>query len=148
VQQIRPSRATGLRGRVCDHPHMSSRHSEHGCACRADARAAAAGTCACLIVEDARTYACRCRCAHAVCTHTVHARVKELEAPLLLLLLLLLLQVRPIEDAFKFGHFFAPLLNESDFEAKPSVLMLGQYSSGARMRIYCSGLALSVCTHL
>ncbi len=40
------------------------------------------------------------------------------------------LQVRPLEEQFKFGHFFSPLLNESDFEAKPSVLLLGQYSTG------------------
>lgn len=39
-------------------------------------------------------------------------------------------QVRPLEEQFKFGHFFSPLLNESDFEAKPSVLLLGQYSTG------------------
>ncbi|MEW5304687.1 MAG: hypothetical protein WDW36_007280 [Sanguina aurantia] len=39
-------------------------------------------------------------------------------------------KVRPLEDAYKFGHFFSPLLSESDFEAKPSVLLLGQYSTG------------------
>lgn len=39
-------------------------------------------------------------------------------------------QVRPLEDSFKFGSFFTPLLHESDFEAKPSVLLLGQYSTG------------------
>jgi len=39
-------------------------------------------------------------------------------------------KVRPLEDAFKFGNFFSPLLNDSDFEAKPSVLLLGQYSTG------------------
>jgi EH domain-containing protein 1 len=42
------------------------------------------------------------------------------------------MQVRPLEDAFKFGSFFSPLLHESDFEAKPSVLLLGQYSTGER----------------
>jgi hypothetical protein len=40
------------------------------------------------------------------------------------------LQVRPLEEQFKFGSFFTPLLHESDFEAKPSVLLLGQYSTG------------------
>jgi EH domain-containing protein 1 len=40
------------------------------------------------------------------------------------------IQVRPLEEQFKFGSFFSPLLNESDFEAKPSVLLLGQYSTG------------------
>lgn len=39
-------------------------------------------------------------------------------------------QVRPIEEAFKFSHFFSPLMTESDFDAKPSILLLGQYSTG------------------
>ncbi|KAL6763258.1 P-loop containing nucleoside triphosphate hydrolase protein [Haematococcus lacustris] len=39
-------------------------------------------------------------------------------------------KVKPLEEAFKFGNFFSPLLNDSDFEAKPSVLLLGQYSTG------------------
>ena len=39
-------------------------------------------------------------------------------------------QIRPLEEAFKFGAFFSSLLNESDFHAKPSVLLLGQYSTG------------------
>eukprot|EP00775_Hariotina_reticulata_P005540 gene5540-5776_t len=39
-------------------------------------------------------------------------------------------KVRPLEEQFKFGSFFSPLLLESDFEAKPSVLLLGQYSTG------------------
>ncbi|GFH15321.1 uncharacterized protein HaLaN_11525 [Haematococcus lacustris] len=37
-------------------------------------------------------------------------------------------KVKPLEEAF--GNFFSPLLNDSDFEAKPSVLLLGQYSTG------------------
>lgn len=41
-----------------------------------------------------------------------------------------LLQIRPLEEAYKFGSFFSSLLTESDFEAKPSVLLLGQYSTG------------------
>ena len=40
------------------------------------------------------------------------------------------LQVKPIEEAFKFSHFFSPFLTESDFDAKPSILLLGQYSTG------------------
>lgn len=40
------------------------------------------------------------------------------------------LQIRPLEEAYKFGHFFSPLLAEGDFEAKPSVMLLGQYSTG------------------
>ena len=39
-------------------------------------------------------------------------------------------QVRPIEEAFKFAHFFSPFMTESDFDAKPSILLLGQYSTG------------------
>jgi EH domain-containing protein 1 len=54
-----------------------------------------------------------------------HARLLET-----FLALLCCPQVRPLEDAFKFGSFFSPLLHESDFEAKPSVLLLGQYSTG------------------
>ena len=40
------------------------------------------------------------------------------------------LQVKPIEEAFKFSHFFSPFMTESDFDAKPSILLLGQYSTG------------------
>ena len=40
------------------------------------------------------------------------------------------MQIRPLEEAFKFGDFFSSYLNESDFHAKPSVLLLGQYSTG------------------
>ncbi|GBF98304.1 hypothetical protein Rsub_10967 [Raphidocelis subcapitata] len=39
-------------------------------------------------------------------------------------------KVRPLEEAFKFSSFFSACLNESDFEAKPSVLLMGQYSTG------------------
>lgn len=39
-------------------------------------------------------------------------------------------KIRPVEEMYKFGSFFSPLLNEGDFEAKPSVLLLGQYSTG------------------
>lgn len=41
-----------------------------------------------------------------------------------------MLQIKPLEEAYKFGSFFSSLLSESDFEAKPSVLLLGQYSTG------------------
>ena len=43
----------------------------------------------------------------------------------------LCMQIRPLEEAYKFGDFFSSYLNESDFHAKPSVLLLGQYSTGA-----------------
>lgn len=39
-------------------------------------------------------------------------------------------KVKPLEEAFKFSSFFSATLHESDFEAKPSVLLLGQYSTG------------------
>mmetsp|Transcript_17926 Transcript_17926/g.38464 ORF Transcript_17926/g.38464 Transcript_17926/m.38464 type:complete len:626 (+) Transcript_17926:389-2266(+) len=39
-------------------------------------------------------------------------------------------KVKPLEEAFKFPYFFSPLLLDSDFDAKPSVLLLGQYSTG------------------
>ena len=39
-------------------------------------------------------------------------------------------KVRPIEAMYNFGNFFSPLMTDSDFEAKPSILLLGQYSTG------------------
>lgn len=39
-------------------------------------------------------------------------------------------KVRPVEEALKFGSFYSPLLTDGDFEGKPSVLLLGQYSTG------------------
>mmetsp|Transcript_29724 Transcript_29724/g.36091 ORF Transcript_29724/g.36091 Transcript_29724/m.36091 type:complete len:536 (-) Transcript_29724:537-2144(-) len=39
-------------------------------------------------------------------------------------------KLKPIEAAFKFDAFYGPLLGDADFEAKPSVLLLGQYSTG------------------
>ncbi|CAL5220728.1 g2786 [Coccomyxa viridis] len=39
-------------------------------------------------------------------------------------------KIRPLEESYKFGAFFSSYLNESDFYAKPSVLLLGQYSTG------------------
>ena len=39
-------------------------------------------------------------------------------------------KVRPVEEALKFGSFFSPLLTDGDFEGKPNVLLLGQYSTG------------------
>jgi len=38
--------------------------------------------------------------------------------------------VKPVEEAYKFGSFFSACLTDSDFDAKPSVLLLGQYSTG------------------
>mmetsp|Transcript_2401 Transcript_2401/g.3645 ORF Transcript_2401/g.3645 Transcript_2401/m.3645 type:complete len:531 (-) Transcript_2401:775-2367(-) len=39
-------------------------------------------------------------------------------------------KIRPIEESFKFESFHSSLLNDSDIEAKPMVLLLGQYSTG------------------
>ena len=39
-------------------------------------------------------------------------------------------KVRPFEEQFKFGHFFSPLMTDADFDGKPQVLLLGQYSTG------------------
>jgi EH domain-containing protein 1 len=39
-------------------------------------------------------------------------------------------KVRPLEEALKFGSFYSPLLTDGDFEGKPNVLLLGQYSTG------------------
>lgn len=49
-------------------------------------------------------------------------------------------KVKPLEEQFKFGSFFSPLLHESDFEAKPSVLLLGQYSTGKLQSIGLMGV--------
>jgi EH domain-containing protein 1 len=39
-------------------------------------------------------------------------------------------KIKPLELLYKFDSFYGPVLTESDFEAKPSVLLLGQYSTG------------------
>jgi len=39
-------------------------------------------------------------------------------------------RVRDLEEAFMFPKFHSPLLNPIDFEAKPMVLLVGQYSVG------------------
>ena len=39
-------------------------------------------------------------------------------------------KVRPIEEQYRFGDFYSPLLTDGDFEAKPMVLLMGQYSVG------------------
>jgi len=44
-------------------------------------------------------------------------------------------QVKPLEEAFKFSSFFSAALHESDFEAKPSVLLIGQVGG----RVYVGG---------
>jgi hypothetical protein len=39
-------------------------------------------------------------------------------------------RLKPLELAYKFDEFHSPIMRGSDFEAKPSVLFLGQYSTG------------------
>lgn len=39
-------------------------------------------------------------------------------------------KILPLELSSKYGHFHSPPLSPSDFEAKPMVLLLGQYSVG------------------
>ena len=39
-------------------------------------------------------------------------------------------KIRPIEETFRFGEFYSPLLTDGDFDAKPMVLLMGQYSVG------------------
>lgn len=36
----------------------------------------------------------------------------------------------PLEQAYKFHDFHSPMLDDSDFESKPMVLLVGQYSTG------------------
>jgi hypothetical protein len=38
--------------------------------------------------------------------------------------------VQPLEEHYNFPFFFSPVLNAADIEAKPFVLLLGQYSVG------------------
>uniref|UniRef100_A0A061S3M1 Eh domain-containing protein 1-like n=1 Tax=Tetraselmis sp. GSL018 TaxID=582737 RepID=A0A061S3M1_9CHLO len=39
-------------------------------------------------------------------------------------------KVRPLEQDYGFGNFHSPCLTAGDFNAKPSVLLIGQYSTG------------------
>ncbi|RLN45882.1 hypothetical protein BBJ29_008037 [Phytophthora kernoviae] len=39
-------------------------------------------------------------------------------------------KLKPLEKRYEFGDFHSPLLSDADFEAKPQVLMIGQYSVG------------------
>ena len=38
--------------------------------------------------------------------------------------------MKPFEEQYRFGSFFSPLLTDADFDGKPQVLLLGQYSTG------------------
>ena len=39
-------------------------------------------------------------------------------------------RIKPLEEAYKFGSFYGPMLTDGDFDGKPNVLLLGQYSTG------------------
>ncbi|CAK4415151.1 unnamed protein product [Aphanomyces euteiches] len=39
-------------------------------------------------------------------------------------------KIKPLEKKYAFEEFHSPLLSEADFDAKPTVLMIGQYSVG------------------
>lgn len=39
-------------------------------------------------------------------------------------------KIKPLEELYQFDMFHSPTLNASDFDAKPMVLLLGQYSTG------------------
>jgi EH domain-containing protein 1 len=39
-------------------------------------------------------------------------------------------KMKPLEEQYKFGDFHTPVLTDADIEAKPMVLLLGQYSTG------------------
>ncbi|OWZ19242.1 hypothetical protein PHMEG_0006541 [Phytophthora megakarya] len=39
-------------------------------------------------------------------------------------------KLKPLEKRYDFGDFHSPILSDADFEAKPQVLMIGQYSVG------------------
>ncbi|GJM97625.1 hypothetical protein PR202_ga14563 [Eleusine coracana subsp. coracana] len=42
-------------------------------------------------------------------------------------------KLKPLEVTYKFNDFVSPLLTSSDFDAKPMVMLLGQYSTGAHI---------------
>ena len=39
-------------------------------------------------------------------------------------------KVRPLEEQYMVKDFHYPLLNDSDFDARPMVLLIGSYSTG------------------
>ena len=38
--------------------------------------------------------------------------------------------LKPLEDAYKFHNYHSPALDDADFDAKPMILLVGQYSTG------------------
>jgi len=39
-------------------------------------------------------------------------------------------KLRPLEDQYKFSDFHSPPLDDADFDSKPMILLIGQYSTG------------------
>lgn len=39
-------------------------------------------------------------------------------------------KIQPVEELYRFADFHSPVMRDCDFEAKPMVLLLGQYSTG------------------
>ena len=39
-------------------------------------------------------------------------------------------KIKPVEELYHFADFHSPLMTSSDFDAKPMVLLIGQYSTG------------------
>jgi len=39
-------------------------------------------------------------------------------------------KIKPVEELYRFADFHSPIMRDSDFDAKPMVLLLGQYSTG------------------
>lgn len=46
-------------------------------------------------------------------------------------------KIKPLEKAYNYEYFHSPLLEKSDFDAAPMVLLLGQYSVGKTSFIRC-----------
>ena len=39
-------------------------------------------------------------------------------------------KLQPLEEYYNFFHFHSPKLEDPDFDAKPMILLVGQYSTG------------------
>lgn len=46
-------------------------------------------------------------------------------------------KIKPLEQMYQYDIFHSPVLRDSDFDAKPMVLLLGQYSTGLLFTILC-----------
>jgi len=50
----------------------------------------------------------------------------------------------PLEEHYSYHDFFSPALSDTDIEAKPFVLLIGQYSVGKVMCV-CLSVCMCVC---